>query len=176
MALHAYLHLALRREATGIDDGGADRFRFAPGICAAAMWRSPGPWQRWQSMPCGQTARVHGLAARFLMSRGNVGPGVVAGHAFVSDFARGERVIAIMTGIHGPEASVLRVPGERQLDQGPGGAAVNIGADMIAGAHDVIDRKLLGVDFRRIRQGAPARWKKRSPRRSISYQVSEAGW
>jgi hypothetical protein len=66
---------------------------------------------------------------------------------FIRDGGGRQRVIAILSGIHCPGATVFRIPGERKFYECPAFSAVKISSDMIAGAHDVIDSGFLNVNF-----------------------------
>src|SRR5216684_809745 len=102
-----------------------------------------------------QCARVDWLTAGFSMTRRNSRIGVVAAHAFVGYRGRWQRVVTVISGIHGPHAAVFRIPGERKFDKGPTFSSVEISPDMVAGAHDVIDLGFLHVNFLTARSNAP---------------------
>ena len=73
----------------------------------------------------------------------------MAKHALVGNEAAGPRMIGIGTRRHGPGSAGLRVriPAQREFDEGSGGRAMQIGPRMVARAQDVIDLHLFDVDF-----------------------------
>ncbi len=121
------------------------------------MCWSPGPWQRWQSMPSGSGREIAGFGALFAIGVGDLRIGIVAGHALVGDGACGAGVIgAVVAGIHGEGAAVFGVPAERELLERAASGAVQVGFGVIAGAEDEIDLLLFDVGLAAVEAELPA--------------------
>jgi len=58
--LEADIHLLLAGEALGLTTPERICSGFALPLNASSIWRAPGPWQRWQSMPSGSWLRKRG--------------------------------------------------------------------------------------------------------------------
>ena len=70
----------------------------------------------------------------------------MAEHAIKADFPPEiERIGAVVSGTHGEKAAIFRVPAQRQLGQTPLRGAVDEGARVAAGSHDVVDLAFQGV-------------------------------
>src|SRR5260370_40504889 len=90
------------------------------------------------------------------MPGGDLRIGVVAAHAFVRDRGRWQRVVTVISRIHGPRTAVFRIPGEWKVDQRAAFSSVKVKPEMVAGAQDVIDTGFLNVNLRTARSNAPA--------------------
>src|SRR5579862_2545570 len=116
MALHAQIHLQVRAEPRGVHDARPNVFRL----------RARGPHHL--KMIAARTvaslaidalrqfAGEDGIAARSVMSGGNLRDRVVAAHALVGNEAAGLGMRQIETWTHGPIPALLRIPAEREFD------------------------------------------------------------
>ena len=141
MALGADIHFAILGEAGGIDDGGADGGGLRIGLLDGAEVVATGAMAALAIDALGELSVEHGFDAG-----GRVGGvGVVAEHTVGADFAPGGRVRCIEARVEGPGAAGLGIPGEGEFSEGAAGGAVEVGADVVAGAHDEIDLGFTGT-------------------------------
>ncbi len=145
VALQADLHLTIAAQPRGIDDGGAHLVGGRSGGMRSAHMVAARTVAALAIDAFGESAGIERLTARFVVAGGNPRVGVVAEHALVSDGSRRQGIVAIAPGAHRPGAAVFRIPGEGKLDQGAAIGAVQVAADVVAGAHDVIDARFLRV-------------------------------
>ena len=61
-----------------------------------------------------------------------------------------------MAGIHGPLAAIFRIPGERQFDQRAASGPMQVGSDVVARTHYIVDAGFLDFGFLAGESDAPA--------------------
>jgi hypothetical protein len=148
VALHADFELRGRSEAFRIEDGGADFFLLrALGIFERKIdVLRAGAMAAFAIDAFGQLRGEEWFHAGQILSWSDGRIGVVAEHAVVGDSAAGVGVGGVVkSGTHCPIAAVGGIPGDGQFDESVFGGAMDITAGMIAGAHDIVNLKLLYV-------------------------------
>ena len=80
----------------------------------------------------------------------------MAEHAVVADSPADRRPAVVEARIHRPSAPVFRIPREGKFDEGSLRGAMEIRANMVARADDVIDRPFLNVVYSSVVTDLPA--------------------
>lgn len=139
VALHANVHGTYGVKLCGVDDGGADLVQQRLGLLGGFDVARAGAVATLTVDALREVTSEDGFCAGVVVTGRNRGVRVVAEHAVVPDFASERRVTAVEAGVECPLAAGLGVPGEREFDEGSASAAVKVGTDMVAGAHDEVD-------------------------------------
>ena len=148
MALHAYFHLTVRREARWIQDGSAHHGQVALGLKSEADMFFALAVAALAIDSFGKIAGIDRFGEWLFIASGNARVSVVAEHAIVGNGAAEPFVIrAVVTGVHGPIAAVFGVTRQRQFDKSIASSSRDVSPSVKAGAHDVVDGLLHNVDF-----------------------------